>query len=88
MKPAAAKALRQSQKNRARNVAANEQIAKLIKNARRQIAAKKWDEAAVTVRLVGKTLDKCVSRGIVKKNTAARYKSRITTRLNAAKKMA
>lgn len=86
MKPAAAKALRQSQKNRARNVAARTQIAKLIKNARRQIAAKKWEEAAATVRLVGKTLDKSVSRGIVKKNTAARYKSRITTQLNTAKK--
>lgn len=86
MKPAAAKAYRQSIKNRARNVATKEQVAKLIKIARKQIAAKDWTAAEKAVLAAGKALDKAVSRGIMKINTTSRLKSRIHTALNKAKK--
>lgn len=85
MKPAAAKAYRQSIKNRARNVATNENIAKLLKTARKNIIAKKWDAATESMRLTGKALDKAVARGIVKKNTAARLKSRMHAAFKKAK---
>ncbi len=86
MKPAAAKAYRQSIKNRARNVATKEQVAKLIKTARKQIAAKDWTAAEKAVLAAGKALDKAVARGIMKMNTTSRLKSRIHTALNKAKK--
>lgn len=86
MKPAAAKAMRQSKKNHARNVVTKEQIAKFLKIARKQIAAKQWEPATKAVQVAGKALDKAVARGIVKQNTAARLKSRIHTALNKAKK--
>lgn len=83
---AAAKALRQGAKLRRRNVAEKEAINKLIKQAHKALAAKKTDVAADAARKAGKAIDKAVAHGILKRNTAARLKSRLTKKLNAAKK--
>ena len=88
IKHAAAKAQRKSAKLRLRNIAEKEGIAKILKLARKAIDAKKADEAAKQGRAAIKAIDKAVAHGILKKNTAARLKGRLTKRVNAAKKAA
>lgn len=83
---AAAKAQRKGVKQRARNVAEKQGIAKILKQARKALDAKKVDEAAKQGRVAIKALDKAVAHGIIKKNTAARLKSRLAKRINAASK--
>ncbi len=83
---AAAKALRQTIKHRAKNVAEKAHVTKLLKQFGKVIAAKKVDDAATAVRAVGKALDKAVTHGVIKKNTAARLKSRAMKKFNALKK--
>lgn len=83
---AAAKAQRKGAKQRARNIAEKEGIAKILKQARKALDAKKADEAAKQGRAAVKALDKAVAHGILKKNTAARLKSRLAKRINAATK--
>ncbi len=85
-KQAAMKALRQSVKARARNVAEMARIRKAQKQAKKAIAAKTWDDAKAHVRAVGKALDKAVAHGVLTKNAAARTKSRIMSALNTAMK--
>ena len=82
----AKKALRQSQVREARNIKVRENIAFMRRNFRKLLEAKKLDEAKALIRDLGKALDKAVTKGVVKKNTAARIKSRSTIRLNKAAK--
>lgn len=80
---AAAKAQRKGAKQRARNVAEKAAITKILKQARKALDAKKADDAAKHGRTAIKALDKAVAHGIMKKNTAARLKSRLAKRINA-----
>lgn len=82
IKKAAMKALRQAKKRVARNTNIKNNIKTLIKNARKTIGDKNKDAAAKLVHDAMKSLDKAVQKGIVKKNTAARKKSRLQKRLN------
>ncbi len=84
----AKKALRQSAKRQRRNQLAADEIHSLRVKGRKLIADKKEKEAAETAKLVSKKLDKAVSRGIMKKNTAARWKSRLAKKVNALGKKA
>ena len=86
IKENAKKALRQSIKRHARNVAVKENIKKLIKVTKKSVAAKKIEDAAVALKNVGKALDKAVQKKILKKNTAARLKSRLAGHVNALSK--
>lgn len=72
----AEKALRQSLKRQARNTSIKDNIAYLMKQAKRQASAKdaKLQE---TVKAAIRAIDKASQRGIVKLNTAARTKSRL-----------
>ena len=83
---AAAKAQRKGVKQHARNVTEKEGIAKILKQARKALDAKKVDEAAKQGRVAIKAIDKAVAHGIIKKNTAGRLKSRLAKRINAANK--
>lgn len=78
----AKKALRQSRKREIVNRIKKNAVKRLIKDARTQVAAKK-DTAASSVLAAIKALDRAVQKGLVKKNTAARKKSRLMKRLNA-----
>lgn len=80
----AEKALRQSQKRASRNLKRTSDIENLTRQFRKLLEAGKTDDAKALVATIYQHLDKAVGKNIVKKNTAARTKSRITTRLNKA----
>lgn len=84
----AKKALRQSIKRGRRNLIAKAEIHSLRVKSRKLLDAKKGKEAAEVARLIGKKLDKAVSRGIMKKNTVARLKSRLMKKVNVLNKKA
>jgi len=74
----AKKALRQSTKRRTRNIQQTKKIKNLLKEVKNLISLKKTKEAEKLLPQVYKYLDKAAKTGLIKKNTAARKKSRIT----------
>ena len=82
----AKKALRQSDKRAQRNKTVKAEIHSLRVKIRKALTAKKVDEALEIARLVGKKLDKAAQKNVCKKNTVARYKSRIMKKINDLKK--
>ena len=78
IKKAAKKALRQSVKRRARNLAYKNKLKKLIKEVRFLAAQKNIEKAKKLLPQLYKALDKTAKTGVIKKNTASRKKSRIT----------
>lgn len=86
IKKAAKKHLRQSAKRRARNLAVKTILKENIKNFRDLILNKKLTEAKTQLQKCYKLLDKAIKRGIIKKNTASRKKSRLAKALNKIKK--
>lgn len=81
IKENAKKALRQSIVRAKRNKTAQAEINSLRVKFRKLMTDKKAKEAVEVVRLLVKKLDKAHARGIMKKNTVARYKSRIMKKL-------
>lgn len=73
----AKKALRQSIRRRARNLVYKNKMKRLIKEVRVLVSQKKINEAKNLLPQVYKILDKAAKVGVIKKNTAARKKSRI-----------
>ncbi len=73
-KPAAAKSLRQSNKNALANQTRKEAFRGAIKKA---LKAVKPEEAFVLIKAAQKALDKAAKAGTIKKNTAARKISRL-----------
>jgi len=78
----AKKALRQSQKRRARNIQRKRKIKDLIKEVRNLVSQKKMEEAKKLLPQLYKALDKAAKTGVIKKNTASRKKSRVTKLVN------
>jgi small subunit ribosomal protein S20 len=74
----AKKALRGSEKKRAFNINKKELISKAIKTVKKLVGEKKLKEARAYMGEVQKILDKSVKTGLIKKNAAARKKSRIS----------
>lgn len=56
-----------------------------IKTTGKAVAAKQGKEAAASLPELYKAIDKAAKHGTIKKNTAARMKSRITKRAQALK---
>ena len=83
VKKSAKKALRQSLKRRARNLKRKRKIKDLIKKVRGLVSQKKLKEAKALLPQLYKALDKAAKTGTIKKNTAARKKSRITRLVNS-----
>ncbi len=54
-----------------------------IKNVEKAVINKDKDKANEELKAATKRIDKAVSKGIVKKNNAARNKSRLTKKVNA-----
>jgi len=81
----AKKAWRQSLKRRARNLIYKTKIKNLIKEARNLVLAKKIEEAKKLLPQIYKILDKAAKVGVIKKNTAARKKSRIAKLISRIK---
>ena len=74
---------RQDKKRRASNIA---QMSKLKTAIRKVTSATDHEKAEVDYRVAVKQIDKAASKGLIKKNTAARRKSRITRHLNSLTK--
>jgi len=74
----AKKALRQNLKRKARNLIYKNKIKSLSKEIRNLISEKKTEEAKKLLPQIYKILDEATKVGVIKKNTAARKKSRIT----------
>jgi len=78
----AKKALRQNIKRRQRNLQRKRKIKMLIKEIKDLVAENKREEAKKLLPQLYKALDKAAKVGTIKKNTAARKKSRITLLIN------
>ncbi len=80
----AKKALRGSQRKKSFNTAKKEKVNKTLKNIKKLVADKKVKDAKEYMKEVQKILDKAAKTGLIKKNTAARKKSRIAAMLKKA----
>ncbi len=77
----AKKALRASSRKRVYNLRTKAAIDLPLKKFRKLILAKNTKEAEALVPSLYQALDKAAKRNLIKKNTAARYKSRIMSAL-------
>jgi small subunit ribosomal protein S20 len=76
--PSVIKRHHQSIKKRTRNIDTKSRIRTLIKKTRQAIDAKNQEGAAAQLRAVDKALGKALSKGIIKRNTASRWLSRLS----------
>jgi len=72
------KALRQSLRRRVRNIQKKRDLKKLLKEVKKLVSEKKLKETETLLPKVYKALDKAAKAGLIKKNAAARKKSRVT----------
>lgn len=82
---AAAKALRQNIKHRARNTAVKAAIKKMTVSLRKAYAANSLDQAKTITHQLIKSWDKAAQHNVVSRNTASRKKSRLLHRLHRTK---
>lgn len=78
----AKKALRQSKKRNLQNLAFKRKFKSAIKEFRKEVNAKSLQKAKGLLPTVYKAVDKAAKKGVIKKNTASRYKSRLSQLLN------
>ena len=81
--PSALKRYRQSQKRRLINSQNGSKLKTQLKRLKTAIAGKKTADAKELLPSTFSLIDKSVQKGVIKKNTAARYKSRLTKSVNA-----
>jgi small subunit ribosomal protein S20 len=81
--PSALKRHRQSLKLKALNQANRHKLKTQMKKLRAAIDAGKPAEAKTALPQTFSLIDKSVQKGVIKKNTARRYKSRLTKSVNA-----
>lgn len=77
--PSAEKANRQSQKRRIRNRAALSTLRTAVKKARAAIDGKAEDATSLRKEAIA-IIDSAVTKGVLKRNTASRYVSRLASR--------
>jgi small subunit ribosomal protein S20 len=80
--PSALKRYRQSEKRRAINSTGSNRLKTQIKKVKTAVAAKKSADAKALLPATFSLIDKSVQKGVIKKNTAARYKSRLSKSVN------
>ena len=79
----ALKQMRQGQKHQARNRKNVSQLKTQVRKLRAAIAKGDATEAKETLSQTVSAIDKAAKKGVVHDNAAARYKSRLTRRVNA-----
>lgn len=79
----AKKALRQSLRRRGRNLVKKEVFKDAVKKIKKLIQTNKIEEAKKIVPLAYKAVDKAAKTGVIKKNNAARKKSRLMKLINS-----
>ena len=77
----ALKAHRQSLKNREHNRQFRSRLRSALKNVREAIAGNDLAGATTALKQTISLIDRMASKGIIHRNAAGRYKSRLTTRL-------
>lgn len=82
IKHAALKQLRKDRRRRQRNQAVRSELKTLTKRLLALLAARKLDEAKTLIQVLASQYDHAASKGVVHRNTAARYKSRLMRQLN------
>ena len=80
----ALKRIRTSENRRLRNSSYNARLKTMVKKAEQKIATGALDQKAIITAL--STLDKAASKGVIHRNNAARRKSRLMKKINAASK--
>lgn len=79
----ALKRARQTETRTARNRAARSKVRTALRSVREALAGGNKQTATQAYSAAVSALDKTVKKGILHKNTASRYKSRLSARLNA-----
>lgn len=77
----AAKRARQAEAHRQHNVALRSSLRTRLKKVRKAIELGKKSEATTSFHETQPVIDRMVSKGIIQKNTAARYKSRLNAQI-------
>ncbi|MGX6591531.1 small subunit ribosomal protein S20 [Cetobacterium ceti] len=72
-----------AERNRERNQAVKSRVKTMVKKVLVAIEAKEVEAANAALTVAYKELDKAVSKGILKKNTVSRKKSRLAAKVNA-----
>ena len=78
----ALKANRQNVKRRAHNRELRAKLRTGLKGIRKNLDAKDVDGAKASLRSLQSLVDKMATKGIIRKNTASRYKSRLAARIS------
>lgn len=81
----AAKANRQSEKKRIFNIRRKNVMADVVKDVNKAITSGDTAKAKEMLPKAYQAIDKAAKRGVIKENTAARKKSRLTVKVNSAK---
>jgi small subunit ribosomal protein S20 len=81
----ALKRARQTEKRSARNRANTSRLRSALRQLREALTKGDKTAAEQVFRQTVSALDKAVQKGVVHKNTASRYKSRLSARLHAVK---
>jgi small subunit ribosomal protein S20 len=82
IKESAKKYLRQTKKHRVLNLARAKAVKDVTKKIKKMAIAGQKEEAQKLMAQAYQAIDKAAKRGIIKKNTAARKKSRLMKMLN------
>ncbi|MFH1565452.1 MAG: 30S ribosomal protein S20 [bacterium] len=85
-KKSAIKALKQSKKLAEHNKEIKDNVKNLIKKTKKAVEAKEGDKVLESIKSAIKAIDKAAQKKIIKKNTAARKKSRLMKKVNSLKK--
>lgn len=81
---AAKKALRQNHRRWLFNVRRKRKMKQIIKQIEKSVSSKNPEEAQKQLPEAYKAIDKAAKRGVIKKNTAARKKSRLSKTVKQA----
>ncbi len=79
----AQKSLRKEARRKKRNMVCKKSMRSLLKEAKTLITKKNPEEVNKLLPKIYKALDKAAKSGVIKKNAASRYKSRITKSASA-----
>lgn len=82
IKDSAKKALRQAKKHRVLNLTRQKAVKNVTKKIKKLIASGAKDEAKKLIADAYQAIDKAAKRGVIKKNTAARKKSKLMRLIN------
>ena len=82
IKHAALKQIRKDRKRRVRNQAVRSELKTLTKRLVGLLTSRKVDEAKVLLQTVAQKYDHAAAKGIIHRNIASRYKSRLARRLS------